>query len=87
MSKRIQTRADVSVIMLTALIDDDYQVLNSFLEPFDESALQRSATGSINKTYMIKSLTHYLDLRITPVQIMQRLYAYLVNENQLQQQH
>lgn len=85
MSKRIQTRADVSVIMLTALIDDDYQVLNSFLEPFDETNLKRSATGSINKTYMIKSLMHYLDLRITPTQLMQRLYAYLVNENQLQQ--
>lgn len=85
MSKRIQTRADVSVIMLTALIDDDYQVLNSFLEPFDETNLKRSATGSINKTYMIKSLAHYLDLRITPTQLMQRLYAYLVNANQLQQ--
>lgn len=85
MSKRIQTRADVSVIMLTALIDDDYQVLNSFLEPFDETNLKRSATSSINKTYMIKSLTHYLDLRITPTQLMQRLYAYLVNANQLKQ--
>ena len=85
MSKLIQTRADLIIVMLTALIDDDYQVLNSFLEPFDESNLKRSATGSINKTYMIKSLTHYLDLRITPTQLMQRLYAYLVNENQLQQ--
>ncbi|TGE72360.1 hypothetical protein [Weissella confusa] len=85
MSKRIQTRADVSVIMLTALIDDDYQSLNGFLEPYDETQLKRSLTSNIDKNYMFKSITQYLDLTISGLILAQRLYAYLVNNDQLQQ--
>lgn len=83
MSKRIQTRADVSVIMLTALIDDDYQMLDGFLEPFDEKQLKRALMSNIDKNYMFKSITQYLDLTISGLILAQRLYAYL----QLQQQH
>ena len=85
MSKRIQTRADISVIMLTALIDDDYQSLNGFLEPYDETQLKRSLTSNIDKNYMFKSITQYLDLTISGLILAQRLYAYLVNNDQLQQ--
>lgn len=84
-TKKIQTRADVSVIMLTALIDNDYDLLNSFLEPYDETQLKRSLTSNIDKSYMFKSITQYLDLTISGLVLAQRLYAYLVNENQLQQ--
>lgn len=86
MSKRIRTRIDLSVIMLTALIDDDYQVLNSFLEPpYDETQLKRSLTSNIDKNYMFKSITQYLELTISGLILAQRLYAYLVNYDQLQQ--
>ena len=72
--------------MLTALIDDDYQVLNSFLEPpYDETQLKRSLTSNIDKNYMFKSITQYLDLTISGLILAQRLYAYLVNYDQLQQ--
>lgn len=83
--KRIQTRADVSVIMLTAIIDDDYDLLNNFLEPYNELQLKRSLTNNINRDYMFKTITEYLNLTISGLILAQRLYAYLVNNDQLQQ--
>lgn len=85
MSKRIQTRANTAVVIFTALIDDDFQMLNSFLEPYDETQLKRSLTSNIDKNYMFKSITQYLDLTISGLILAQRLYAYLVNNDQLQQ--
>lgn len=85
MSKRIQSRADLSIVILTALIDDDFQMLNRFLEPYDETQLKRSLTSNIDKNYMFKSITQYLDLTISGLILAQRLYAYLVNNDQLQQ--
>lgn len=85
MSKRIQSRADLSIVILTALIDDDFQMLNIFLEPYYETQLKRSLTSNIDKNYMFKSITQYLDLTISGLILAQRLYAYLVNNDQLKQ--
>ena len=71
--------------MLTAIIDDDYDLLNNFLEPYNELQLKRSLTNNINRDYMFKTITEYLNLTISGLILAQRLYAYLVNNDQLQQ--
>lgn len=79
MSKQILARTKFSATLLNALITDDYQILNGLIAPFSKQTLQRSCTGTIDKKYMILSISEYLTLTISPVILCQRLYAYLAN--------